>query len=209
MKESPMNPSICAIILAAGTSSRMGKPKQLLQLNGKPLLEHVIGMAVSADFSEIITVIGCEAINIQRAITIDDQRFRWAVNEEYLSGQGSSLKTGISQVGEQHSGIMVFLGDLPFIENTTVQKIYQAGKAMLREYDKSFVIQPEYGGITGHPVFFGHPDKKVFMELQGDRGAKAIMKKIPIRQSIPVDDSGILFDIDTPDAYHEAISLNK
>ncbi|MBY0123726.1 NTP transferase domain-containing protein [Bacillus sp. S/N-304-OC-R1] len=209
MTDNQMNPSICAIILAAGTSSRMGMPKQLLQLNGKPLLEHAIGMAVSAEFSEIITVVGCEATNIQRAITVNDPRFRWVVNEEYLSGQGSSLKTGISQVGEQHSGMMVFLGDLPFIENRTIQSIYQAGKEMLKEYDTSFVIQPEYNGITGHPVFFGHPDKKVFMELKGDRGAKIIMNKISMRQSIPVDDSGILFDIDTPDVYHEAISLNK
>lgn len=209
MKEGGMNSSICAIILAAGTSVRMGKPKQLLQLNGKPLLEHIIQMAVSSNFSEILTVIGCEASKIKKTITVDDPRFHWIVNEDYLSGQSTSLKTGISQIGEQHSGMMIFLGDLPFITNTTIQTIYRAGKDMLKENDKSFVIQPEYKGIKGHPVFLGHPDKKIFMELSGDHGAKAIMNKMPSRQSIAVEDDGILFDIDTPEDYCKAISKNE
>lgn len=203
------NHSICAIILAAGTSSRMGRAKQLLQLNGKLLLEHVIQMAISTDFSEIITVIGYEAANIQKAISVEDPRFRWAVNEAYLSGQSTSLKTGISRIGEGHSGIMIFLGDLPFIMNSTIQTIYETGKDMLQESDKSFVIQPKYRGETGHPVFFGHLDKGIFMDLHGDRGAKAIMNKISRLHFIDADDSGILFDIDTPEAYYQAISLNK
>ncbi|KAB2334844.1 nucleotidyltransferase family protein [Cytobacillus depressus] len=209
MNENAMNPSICAIILAAGSSTRMGQPKQLLPLKGRPLLEHVIRTAASANFSEIITVIGCEADNIQKAILIDDPRFRWVVNEDYLSGQGSSLKAGFINVADHHSGVMVFLGDLPFIVQSTVQSIFQLGKDMLKEYEKSFVIQPKYKGISGHPVFFGHQDKNIFMKLQGDRGAKVIMNQISCRQSIPVEDSGILFDIDTPEAYNKAVSLNK
>ncbi|WP_066291028.1 nucleotidyltransferase family protein [Bacillus sp. FJAT-29937] len=203
-----INPSICAVILAAGTSSRMGRPKQLLELNGLPLLEHVIRAALSGNFSEIITVIGCEADKIQKAISIEDPRFRWVINEDYLSGQGSSFKTGILNAGDTHSGVMVFLGDLPFISESTVQSIYQTGKGMFKVQHESFVIQPEYSGITGHPVFFGHPDRNLFMEIQGDRGAKAIMNKIPHRKSITVDDRGILFDIDTPEAYEEAINQN-
>ncbi|MEH7122360.1 nucleotidyltransferase family protein [Bacillus sp. JJ1773] len=209
MKGHTTNPSVCAVILAAGTSSRMGQPKQLLELNGLPLLEHVIRVALSADFSEIITVIGCEAAKIQKSISIEDPRFRWIFNEDYLSGQGSSLKTGIINAGDCHSGVMVFLGDLPFIAESTVQSIYQFGKDMLNKQQESFVIQPEYHGITGHPVFFGHPNRNIFMELQGDRGAKAIMNKIPHRQSISMDDRGILFDIDTPESYDKAINQNK
>ncbi|MEH7524038.1 nucleotidyltransferase family protein [Bacillus sp. JJ1503] len=204
-----ISPSICAVILAAGMSSRMGQPKQLLELNGLPLLEHVIRVALSADFSEIITVIGCEAAKIQKSILIEDPRFRWVLNEDYLSGQGSSLKTGIINAGDCHSGVMVFLGDLPFIAESTVQSIYQFGKDLLNKQHESFVIQPEYHGITGHPVFFGHPNRNIFMELQGDRGAKAIMNKIPHRQSISMDDRGILFDIDTPESYDKAINQNK
>ncbi|WNS74946.1 nucleotidyltransferase family protein [Bacillus sp. DTU_2020_1000418_1_SI_GHA_SEK_038] len=209
MNEHTMNPSICAIILAAGTSSRMGQPKQLLELKGRPLLEHVIRSASTANFSEIITVIGCEADKIQKTISIKDPRFRWVVNKDYLSGQGSSLKTGIAKAGSQHSGVMVFLGDLPFISQSTVQTIFQIGKDMLKNQDESFVIRPEFNGMTGHPVFFGHLDRNLFMQIQGDQGAKAIISKISTRQSISVEDSGILFDVDTPEVYEKARNLNK
>lgn len=209
MNVNTMNPSICAIILAAGTSSRMGQPKQLLELKGRPLLEHVIRTALTANFSEIITVIGCQAEKIQKIITIEDPRFRWVVNEDYLSGQGSSLKKGIANAGDQHSGVMVFLGDLPYISQSTVQAIFQSGNDTLKRQDESFVIRPEFNGMTGHPVFFGHLDRNLFMQIQGDHGAKAIINKIPNRQSISVEDSGILFDIDTPEAYEKARSLNK
>lgn len=209
MRNTKKNPSICAIILAAGTSTRMGRPKQLLELNERPLLEHVIHSALEGDFSEIITVIGCEAEKIQQTIKIDDSRFRWVVNEDYLLGQGTSLRTGMANIGDQHSGVMVLLGDLPFIAQNTIQTMYQSGKALLLKQDESFVIQPTYRGITGHPVFFGHVDKNLFMELQGDRGAKAIMNKIPNRQMIDMVDSGILFDIDTPDAYEAARKCSR
>jgi molybdenum cofactor cytidylyltransferase len=130
-----MNTSICAVILAAGTSSRMGQPKQLLELKGRLLLEHVIQTASAANFSEIITVIGCEADKIQKSILIEDSRFRWVFNEDYLSGQGSSLKAGILNAEDHHSGIMVFLGDLPFIKESTIQSIYQSGKDRLKKYN--------------------------------------------------------------------------
>ncbi|WP_185150648.1 nucleotidyltransferase family protein [Cytobacillus dafuensis] len=204
-----MSSSICAIILAAGTSTRMGQPKQLLLLKERPLLEHVIRVAASVDFSEIITVIGCEAVNIQKAITIDDPRFRWVVNEDYLLGQSSSLKTGISNIGKQHAGIMVFLGDLPFIAKNTVQSIYQIGADMLLEGEKSFIVQPEYKGTPGHPVFFGQFDRNLFMQLKGDRGAKAIMNHFSHRKLVSVEDEGIVLDIDTQGDYKKIKNLNK
>ncbi|MBU8880731.1 nucleotidyltransferase family protein [Bacillus sp. FJAT-29790] len=204
-----MSSSICSIILAAGTSTRMGKSKQLLLLNGRPLLEHVIRSVIAGGFSEIIAVIGYEASNIQKAITIDDPRFRWIVNKDYLVGQSSSLKMGISNIRKHHAGVMVFLGDLPFISERTVQSIFQLGNEMLLEYEESFIIQPKYHGAPGHPVFFGHMDKNLFTQLQGDHGARKVMDKIAHRIHLIVEDEGILFDIDTPDAYEKAKQYTK
>ncbi|WP_338450032.1 nucleotidyltransferase family protein [Niallia oryzisoli] len=198
---------ISAIILAAGTSSRMGQPKQLLFLQGRPLLEHAIERAISQGFAEIITVVGCEAAKIKQSILVSDPRFRWVMNEEYEKGQGVSLKTGMVSVNQQSSGVMVFLGDLPFLAEQTVQSIFHAGMEMLTDCKESFVIQPEYNGITGHPVFFGHLDRSFIERLQGDRGGKAMMNKIACRRRFPVDDRGIIYDIDTPEIYEEAKKL--
>lgn len=204
-----VNPSICAIILAAGMSTRMGQPKQLLLLNGQPLLSHVIQAAASVDFSEIIVVIGCEASKIQKEILNNDPRFRWVINEKYTTGQSSSFKSGISNVGEQYAGVMVFLGDLPFISYETIQRIYKLGENMLHETQESFIIQPEFEGKAGHPVFFGHFDRKIMMQVHGDAGAKSIMSKFSNYNRMTVKDKGILFDIDTPDMYIKAKSWNK
>lgn len=204
MKERHMNPSICAIILAAGTSSRMGRSKQLLLLNDKPLLEHVIQKALAAPFSEIVTVIGSEAEQIKKKITIDDERFQWIVNENYSCGQSSSLKAGISYVGRQHDGIMIFLGDLPFLSYETIKSVMNAGIMRLRDCEESFIIQPSYIGEVGHPVFFGHFNRDLFLKIKGDKGAKTIMKDISLRIQLDVEDEGILFDIDTPEAYERA-----
>ncbi len=202
-----MTPSICAIILAAGTSSRMGKPKQLLLLNERPLLEHVIQRVLAAPFSDVVAVIGNEAEQIQKEISVEDKRFQWLVNENYLSGQSSSLQAGISHVGQQHDGIMIFLGDLPFISDATIQRIMNAGMISLKDYKDSFIIQPSYHGETGHPVFFGSLNRDLIMQIKGDTGAKAIMKNISYRKLLEVEDEGILFDIDTPEIYEKAKKL--
>lgn len=204
MKANHMSSSICAIILAAGSSTRMGKPKQLLLLNGRPLLEHVILGVAACEFSEIIAVVGHEAEQIQKAIPIKDPRFSWVVNPAYSSGQSSSLKSGMAHAGKHHDGIMVFLGDLPFILESTIQSIFLSGTKMLFESGESFIIQPNYCGVMGHPVFFGNIARELFMPLHGDKGAKAIMENIPCRKQFLVEDEGILFDIDTSEAYEKA-----
>ncbi|VEF49301.1 4-diphosphocytidyl-2C-methyl-D-erythritol synthase [Bacillus freudenreichii] len=204
-----MRQTTSAIILAAGTSSRMGTAKQLLPLGERPMLAHVIDRTLAEDFSEIIAVIGHKAEAIRHTICIEDSRFQWVVNNDYSKGQGTSLKLAMSQINEHHSGVMVFLGDLPFMSQKTICDIYELGNFMLTEKDEPFVLQPSYKGTAGHPVFFGHVKAEWFQEIQGDQGAKAIMDRFPIRRKLPVEDQGILYDIDTPDAYDMARKIYR
>lgn len=204
-----MEPKTSAIILAAGTSSRMGAAKQLLALGERPMLAHVIERVLAEDFSEAIAVIGHEAEAIQRAIPIKDSRFRWVLNKEYKEGQGTSLKLGMSQMNKHHSSAMVFLGDLPFISQKTIHQIYELGNSMLKETDGPFVLQPSFQGTGGHPAFFGHVKTEWFQEIEGDQGAKAIMGRFAARRRLPVEDQGILFDVDTPEAYSRALEMYR
>lgn len=204
-----MKPSICAIILAAGTSSRMGKPKQMLPLGNDPILEHVINCSLHENFSEVIAVIGHEANTIKENIVIDSERFRWVVNESYLLGQSSSLKVGVEDLKKHHSNIMVFLGDLPFLSTKTIHAIYRHGAKRLEETDAPFIIRPMYNGDVGHPVFFGNIDRHLFSQLQGDTGGKAIIHQISDRIFLKVEDDGILFDVDTLADYEKAKKIAK
>ena len=199
-----MTASIGAIILAAGASTRMGKAKQLLLLNEQPMLEHVICRTIAVPFSEIIVVVGFAAQTIQQAISIKDHRLCWVINNDYSIGQSSSLKKGITNFTKKHDGLMIFLGDLPFILDETIQSVFQVGMKMLQECEESYIVQPSYYGQIGHPVFFGHLDQSLFMNIKGDTGAKIIKRQISCQKQLIVEDKGIIFDIDTPEEYEEA-----
>lgn len=195
---------VCAVILAAGMSSRMGSAKQLLALHGRYLLEHVIHLALKEEFDQVFAVIGHEADRICRSIPIDDPRFHWVFNPLYRSGQSTSFKLGIRKALESHASAMVFLGDQPCVSSQTVHEVWSHGHRMLQEEQKAFVIQPFYQERAGHPVFFGNVDSRLFEELGGDRGAKAIIAGMNRRILLPVDDPGIHFDIDTLADYEAA-----
>lgn len=200
---------IAAIILAAGTASRMGEPKQLLIVNGKKLLEHTIALTLPIPFTEIMTVIGYEAERIVNKIEVNDSRFRWLVNEAYKEGQSSSLKCAIRALREEIKSVMIFLGDVPFIKQDTVTSIINEGLKMAEEIDEPFVIRPTYKGKSGHPVFFGNIDRTLFEQIQGDVGAKKIIQRIENITFLPVDDEAILFDVDTPADYESAKSMQS
>src|SRR6185437_4037215 len=104
---------VSAIVLAAGTSTRMGTLKQLLTLRGKPLLQHVLDNLREAHVDEIVLVLGSAADRIQRQIPLDSVQV--AVNEAYRDGMGSSLRTGIGCIASKTEAVIIVLGDQPFV----------------------------------------------------------------------------------------------
>lgn len=200
-----MKDSISAIILAAGTSSRMGRPKQLLDWGGRPLLSHVIHKGLYHPFSEVITVIGHEADKIKRTIHIRDSRFKWVENKQYRSGQGSSLRAGVQHISTDSQGVMVFLGDLPFISQYTTSFVFHEGARLLKCSLEPFAIKPVYQKTGGHPVFFGHLRGAALEVLDGDPGGRALLNMIKVKRELFVQDSGIVKDIDTRDDYRQAL----
>jgi molybdenum cofactor cytidylyltransferase len=198
-----METGVFALILAAGTSSRMGTPKQLLDWGGMPLLEHVIRKTLTFPFPEVVAVVGHLADEIRRLIRIEDERFRWVVNRDYAAGQSTSLLAGLASGEGRYHSAMVFLGDQPLIAEETIRRIFESGLEQLRTLRKPepLVVRPSFRDIPGHPVFLGNIQSINLTGLKGDRGAKGVICTIQRRTILSVEDPGVVMDIDTPQAY--------
>jgi len=182
--------STSAIILAAGTSTRMGTAKQLLRLDDRPLLQHVLDNVRASEVEEIVLVLGSSAESIQREI--DAHNVCVVLNESYQQGMGTSLKAGLAAVGPEAQAALIVLADQPFVRPATLDKLIAEHRSSGAQ-----IAIPTYRGFRGNPVLL---DRSVFpevMALGGDIGCRAIFGDHPRGiVKVPVDDVGILLDID-------------
>jgi molybdenum cofactor cytidylyltransferase len=201
--ESTRPSGISAVILAAGSSQRMGAPKQLLRLGPKFLLEHALDAVRAACVDEVILVLGFAAEEIRRTIAADGVTV--VVNENYREGMGTSLRLGISSIKSGARGAFIVLADQPLVRPSTLDRMI----AFHREHSSQIVI-PTYHGFRGNPVLL---DRTVFPELagiKGDVGCRAIFgSHTQGIHKLPVADPGILLDADTLDDFHKLEAIGE
>src|SRR3954451_14628645 len=104
---------ISIVILAAGTSSRLGQPKQLLDLGGEPLLRHTLRNALASRAGEVVLVLGHQAETIRAAVGEHGQRT--VINPDFADGQSTSLRAGLEAVSDDSDAAIVMLGDQPLV----------------------------------------------------------------------------------------------
>lgn len=191
--DAKMNSRIGAVILAAGTSSRMGEAKQLLRLGETTLLDQVIENVRDSRVDEIVLVLGHEAETIKQSIAT--KSLKVVVNDSYSQGMGTSLRTGLSALPSEVDGALIVLADQPFVRAATLDLIIDH----FRQSSAQIVI-PMYKGFRGNPVLL---DRSVFSEvmaLSGDIGCRAIFgNHLEGIIKVPVEDVGILLDLDSKD----------
>ena len=195
-----------AVVLAAGRSSRMGTPKQLLPLGSATVLERTLGNVRSSALNEIVLVLGASADSICRQLPqtlLED--IRVVVNDTYEEGMASSLRTGLSAVSPQTDAVLVVLADQPFVQPHTFDRIadeYRRGKAQ--------IVIPTYQGRRGNPVLLNRSLFPEAMALEGDVGCRAIFGNYSqeiVRVEVP--DPGILLDLDSKDDYERLQSFGE
>lgn len=164
---------VSGIVLAAGSSSRLGQPKQLLELQGRPLLQHAVDAVEGAGLADVVVVLGHRAEEVGAAITTASST-RISVNPSFLEGQATSLRVGLgAMIGESQAAVVI-LGDQPAVTQFCVKAVVEAYQA-----SGSPVVQATYSGKPGHPVLF---DRALWADLQaieGDRGAREVLKQHP------------------------------
>jgi molybdenum cofactor cytidylyltransferase len=186
-----MSESVAAVILAAGTSSRMGSQKQLVRLGSKTLLEHTLQNVQASQVSEAVLVLGSAADEIQQQLDLKSN-VRVVINEAFNEGMGTSLKCGIAALNPQSSATLVVLADQPLVKPTTLNQLIDEYRT-----HKPQILIPLYRGFRGNPVLL---DRSVFPEitaLNGDMGCRAIFgDHLDNIRKLEVDDAGILLDAD-------------
>jgi molybdenum cofactor cytidylyltransferase len=192
---------IVAVILSAGESSRMGRPKALLPVDGETFIEKIVKALRQSKVARIVVVLGHNAEEMRRQIEGLPVEIR--VNPNYPLGQLSSLQAAIRGIDADPrcDGILVHLVDHPYINPVLVDVMIE------RFYDsKKLIVVPRCQGKRGHPVIFS---RALFAELLSaplDQGAKAVVNAHRDETlEIETDDAGIAVDIDTPELYRQHI----
>jgi molybdenum cofactor cytidylyltransferase len=182
---------IGAVVLAGGTSSRMGEPKQLLRLGGRTVLGQTLENVRGACVEQIVLVLGFAAEVIARQTEVEGVTL--VINEQFDEGMGSSLRTGIATLNPEIDAALVVLADQPFVRPATLDQL-------INRYIESGaeIAIPTYRGFRGNPVLL---DRSVFAEVMavtGDIGCRAIFgDHTEGIVKVPVDDVGVLLDIDS------------
>lgn len=191
---------IYAIIMAAGLSRRMGKDnKLLLDLKDKKIVEHVILTCLESNIDETIIVYSDEKVGSLGK----KYNLKTIFNPIATQGMSTSIVRAIKQVPDSADGVIILLGDMPFVNIDTINRMINElkGKSL---HEK--IIVPYFNGKRGNPVVFG---KKYFVqlaEIKGDKGARDIInsnKESVIRLEIKENKENI--DIDTKEMYQDII----
>jgi molybdenum cofactor cytidylyltransferase len=187
------------ILLAAGTSSRMGRPKQLLEWRGRPLVRHVAEQALASQrLTGLVVVVGAVADSVRAALTGLDGPVLIVQNPDYASGQASSLRVGLGALPATARAALVLLVDQPLVTPALID-------ALIAAYDAdqdALALIPYYRGRRGNPVLLVRALFDELRLLEGDVGAREVLARHAgaVRQ-IVLDDPAVVSDMDTPEDY--------
>jgi molybdenum cofactor cytidylyltransferase len=186
--------SIGAVVLAAGSSSRMGRPKQVLQLQGQSLLRRASVAALDGGCSPVIVVTGAYAE--LSSSELQGLEVREAFNPEWHTGMASSIRTGLGDLLAAEPGVaaaVFLLCDQPRVTGDTI-----AGLIAAYGGSRKPVIASSYAGSVGVPALFGRSLFAELMGLQGSAGAKHVIEESASDVHL-VPFPGGEVDLDTPD----------
>jgi molybdenum cofactor cytidylyltransferase len=190
-----MHKFISGLILAAGTSSRMGQPKQLLPFRGTILLDWVMAQAESASaLNEVIVVLGRAADEIQPRLR--STRAKVIVNPVFTEGCSGSYKAGMATIDPRAEAVMVLLGDQPGVESAVIDQVAEDWRTKA-----GTIALTSYRGRRGHPMVFARELFDQLRQLSGDKAAWKILDAHPDWVRDVAVDYAFPDDVDTRQDY--------
>ncbi len=188
------------VVLAAGSSRRMGTPKQLLDFDGRPLLEVVVAHACASALDEVVVVLGAGSILICEHV--DFGRARLISNPNHASGMASSLLAGIAALDDDVDRAVVILGDQPDVRSWLIDALL-----VLQETSAVPAAALSFGGLLHPPVVLARELWEGLKTLEGDIGCRALIRPRP--ELVAALPTGVGHkhpaDIDTPEDYERLV----
>ncbi len=194
---------IWAIILAAGESKRMGRPKLLLPFGERTIIETVVNNAVQSEADGVLVVLGSNAEKM--AEQIKDFPAKTSVNPDFRQGMLSSIQWGLGSLPEDTSAVLVMLGDQPLIPGSVTNKVIDAYKKTGKG-----IILPVYNNRRGHPILIDMKYRDEVKQISPDTGLRALVHNhAEDILEVEVDAPGVLRDIDTVEDYNQILFLER
>ncbi len=191
MKSNLQDPKIAGLLLAAGGSKRLGYPKQLMMINGKPLISHMVSVIKKGGIADLYVVVGAFSDAIIKVI--ENPSIAIVHNPDWRNGISTSIKCGIKFIEKDYDVLIVFVIDQPFLDAELIKRIVETVKISNAE-----VIAAKTAGQQTHPVAYRKSVFKELLLLEGDKGGKEIIqKKRVVWVEWPAKE--LLLDIDTLD----------
>ena len=190
------------ILLAAGESRRMGQLKALLPWQGTSLLQHQVNSLISAGVDLVVVVLGHRADELSPLLESMEQ-VTWRLNPDYLQGKTTSIKTGLKALAPETVGTVLML-------NVDQPRSSETVRGLLDQHrdSGSLITIPEFRGKGGHPILV---DASLLEELanieEATFGVKAVVRRHQEATTrVPVDNPEVLWDLNTPEQYREALN---
>lgn len=180
-----------ALILAAGASRRFGSPKQLVRIDGRPMLHAVVSRAVEVAGHAVSVVLGAHAAELAPLLSHSPAAI--VINRDWEQGMSSSIRTGLARLPGTADGVMILLVDQPSVTTEDLRRLVGAWR---RQPD--YLVAAQYGTTTGAPAIFPRWTFRELAELRGDRGAGALLQRHADRV-VRVPIAAAALDVDTPE----------
>jgi len=188
-------PHVAAIVLAAGSSRRMGPVNKLLaDLRGRPILLHVMDAVRASRVGEVVVVTGHEQERVQPLV--EGLADRVVFNPRYAEGLSTSMIAGLDAVSSSADAVVICLGDMPWLTGDHIDKLISAF-----DPDSSHEICiPVHSGRRGNPILWGRRFFDEMRTITGDQGARPLLAAhSDYIVEVDMEDGGVLEDIDTPE----------
>ena len=190
---------VCGLVLAAGGSSRLGQPKQLLPFHGRPLLEHVLGVAGDCGFDQLVCVVGGSMDTVRAAVGVSGVDV--VENPHYREGCSSSIAAALGAIDPRCETLVLMLGDQPGVTAATVAALV-AGRG------SAPMAVCRYVDGRGHPLAFARSLFGELSALHGDKGVWKLLDRLG-DQAAEVSVAGrIPPDVDTWEDYEAVLDAS-
>ncbi|HEY8520596.1 MAG TPA: nucleotidyltransferase family protein [Gammaproteobacteria bacterium] len=188
----PSRPRLAALVLAAGGSTRLGRPKQLVRHRGTPLLVRAVQAAVAAAGRPVVVVLGAEAQRLRTVLARRRLPARVVLNARWREGLAGSLAAGLEALPRRAAAALLLVVDQPEVDARALRRLVRAWRGR-----PGLPAAARYDGLPGVPAILPRRWWRAAKRLEGDQGARALLRALP-RITLTDMPQGAL-DVDAPE----------